>query len=182
MLELAIGLAIGLLVGRVGAYALKRVALPASGLYPIAVMALCVLAYAGGALAHGTGFLAVYVAALILGNAKLPHRPAVRGFADGLAWIAQIGLFVLLGLLVTPHDLARRLRGRARHRAASLTLVARPLSVLVEPAAVPAALAGAGAAVLGGPARRGADRAGDHPAGGRRRRAAAGSSTSSSCW
>lgn len=130
-LELAIGLVAGLLVGKLGALGLDRVALPASGLYPIAVMALCVLAYAGGAMAHGSGFLAVYVTALILGNAKLPHRPAVRGFADGLAWVAQIGLFVLLGLLVTPHDLADDF-WPAIAIGLALTFVARPLSVLVS--------------------------------------------------
>ena len=130
-LELAIGLAVGLLVGRLGELGLGRVALPASGLYPIAVMALCVLAYAGGAIAHGSGFLAVYVTALILGNAKLPHRPAVRGFADGLAWLAQIGLFVLLGLLVTPHDLQDDV-WPAIAIGLALTVVARPLSVMVS--------------------------------------------------
>ena len=56
-------------------------------------------------MAHGSGFLAVYLASMVLGNAKLPHWPATRGFADGLGWIAQIGMFVLLGLLVTPHEL-----------------------------------------------------------------------------
>lgn len=105
ILELAIGAAIGLAVGFVGSYGLRHVALPASGLYPIAVMAITVMAYAGGALAHGSGFLAVYLAAMVLGNQKLPHWPATRGFADGLGWIAQIGMFVLLGLLVTPHEL-----------------------------------------------------------------------------
>lgn len=71
-LELAIGVAIGLTVGFLGAYGLRHVALPASGLYPIAVMAIAVAAYAAGALAHGSGFLAVYLAAMVLGNAKLP--------------------------------------------------------------------------------------------------------------
>lgn len=130
-LELAIGLVVGLLVGRLSALGLDRVALPSSGLYPIAVMSLCVLAYAGGAMAHGSGFLAVYVTALILGNAKLPHRPAVRGFADGLAWVAQIGLFVLLGLLVTPHDLVDDF-WPAILIGLVLTVVSRPLSVLVS--------------------------------------------------
>ncbi|QPP10857.1 potassium/proton antiporter [Streptomyces bathyalis] len=129
LLELAIGLVIGLAVGKLGAMGLGRVALPASGLYPIAVMALCVLSYASGAMLHGSGFLAVYVTALILGNAKLPHRPAVRGFADGLAWIAQIGLFVLLGLLVTPHDLVDDF-WPAIGVGLVLTIVARPLSVM----------------------------------------------------
>ncbi|WP_344524322.1 potassium/proton antiporter [Streptomyces albiaxialis] len=130
VLELAIGLLAGLAVGKLGELGLRHVALPASGLYPIAVLALCVLAYAGGALAHGSGFLAVYVAALILGNGKLPHRPAVRGFADGMAWIAQIGLFVLLGLLVTPHELWNDVWPGIVIGLA-LTLLARPLSVLL---------------------------------------------------
>jgi potassium/hydrogen antiporter len=130
-LELVIGLATGLLVGFLGAYVLRRVALPASGLYPIAVLALCVLAYAGGATAHGSGFLSVYVTALVLGNARLPHRPAVRGFADGLTWIAQIGLFVLLGLLVTPHALGDDVWS-AIIVGLVLTLVARPISVVVS--------------------------------------------------
>ena len=130
VLELFIGLLAGLAVGKLGELGLRHVALPASGLYPIAVMALCVLAYAGGALAHGSGFLAVYVAALILGNGKLPHRPAVRGFADGMAWISQIGLFVLLGLLVTPHELWNDV-WPAIVIGLALTLLARPLSVVL---------------------------------------------------
>jgi len=130
-LELAIGAAVGLALGFLGAYAMRHLALPASGLYPIAVMAIAVLAYAGGALAHGSGFLAVYVASMILGNAKLPHGPATRGFAEGLAWIAQIGLFVLLGLLVTPHELGDDI-WPAVVVGLVLTVVARPVSVLAS--------------------------------------------------
>ncbi|MDX2758806.1 potassium/proton antiporter [Streptomyces europaeiscabiei] len=129
-LELAIGAAIGLAVGWLGSWALRHVALPASGLYPIAVMAIAVAAYAAGALAHGSGFLAVYLASMVLGNAKLPHWPATRGFAEGVGWIAQIGMFVLLGLLVTPHDLADDI-WPALVIGLVLTMVARPLSVVV---------------------------------------------------
>ncbi|GHF74986.1 K+/H+ antiporter [Streptomyces mashuensis] len=132
-LELAIGAAVGLAVGLVGAYGLRHVALPASGLYPIAVMAIAVSAYAGGALAHGSGFLAVYLAALVLGNARLPHWPATRGFAEGLGWIAQIGMFVLLGLLVTPHELGADILP-ALLVGLVLTVVARPVSVFVSTA------------------------------------------------
>jgi cell volume regulation protein A len=128
-MELAIGAAIGLAVGWLGSWGLKHVALPASGLYPIAVMAIAVTAYAAGALAHGSGFLAVYLAAMMLGNAKLPHWPATRGFAEGLGWIAQIGMFVLLGLLVTPHDLVDDVVP-AVVIGLVLTMVARPLSVV----------------------------------------------------
>ncbi|MFF2651845.1 potassium/proton antiporter [Streptomyces sp. NPDC058045] len=130
-LELAIGAAIGLTVGWLGAFGMRRVALPASGLYPIAVMAIAVAAYAAGALAHGSGFLAVYLAAVILGNAKLPHFPATHGFAEGLGWIAQIGMFVLLGLLVTPHDLLNDALP-AVIIGLVLTMVARPLEVVVS--------------------------------------------------
>ncbi|MBN0048347.1 potassium/proton antiporter [Streptomyces actuosus] len=128
-LELAIGAAVGLSVGWLGSWALRHVALPASGLYPIAVMAIAVTAYAAGALAHGSGFLGVYLASMVLGNAKLPHWPATRGFADGLGWIAQIGMFVLLGLLVTPHELGDDV-APALVIGLVLTVIARPLSVV----------------------------------------------------
>jgi cell volume regulation protein A len=129
--ELAIGLAVGLAVGWVGALLLRQVALPSSGLYPIAVFGLTVLAYAGGALLHGSGFLAVYVCAVLLGNARLPHGPATRGFAEGLAWVAQIGMFVVLGLLVTPHTMGAAVVP-AVVVGLVLVLVARPLSVAVS--------------------------------------------------
>nr|WP_203600156.1 potassium/proton antiporter [Streptomyces sp. SID10853] len=130
-LELAIGASIGLAVGWLGSWGLRHVALPASGLYPIAVMAIAITAYATGAIAHGSGFLAVYLAAMLLGNAKLPHWPATRGFAEGLGWIAQIGMFVLLGLLVSPHELADDF-WPAVIVGLVLTMVARPVSVLLS--------------------------------------------------
>ncbi|MER7046110.1 potassium/proton antiporter [Streptomyces jumonjinensis] len=130
-LELAIGASIGLAAGFLGAFGLRHVALPASGLYPIAVMAIAVVAYAAGAMAHGSGFLAVYLASMVLGNSKLPHAPANRGFAEGLGWIAQIGMFVLLGLLVTPHELVDDF-WPAVAVGLVLTMVARPLSVFLS--------------------------------------------------
>ncbi|MFF0047847.1 potassium/proton antiporter [Streptomyces sp. NPDC001981] len=130
-LELVIGAAVGIAVGWLGSFGLRHVALPASGLYPIAVMAIAVSAYAAGALVHGSGFLAVYLAAMLLGNAKLPHWPATRGFADGLGWLAQIGMFVLLGLLVTPHDLLDDFWS-AIIVGLVLTLVARPMEVFIS--------------------------------------------------
>jgi cell volume regulation protein A len=126
--ELSGGAAIGLAIGWAGAWAVRRIAFPASGLYPIAVLALATLAYSSASLAHCSGFLAVYLAALVLGNAGLPHGPATRGFAEGLAWLAQIGLFVLLGLLVTPSDLSHQLLP-ALGVGLVLLLLARPISV-----------------------------------------------------
>jgi cell volume regulation protein A len=126
--ELVAGAAIGLAVGRAGQWLLARSALPAAGLYPLATVALLLLGYAGAGLAHASGFLAVYLAGLWLGNARLPHRRAVVGFVEGLAWLAQIGLFVLLGLLASPSRLQHALLP-ALVIGLGLLLVARPLSV-----------------------------------------------------
>ncbi|HEY7489058.1 MAG TPA: potassium/proton antiporter [Streptosporangiaceae bacterium] len=129
--ELAIGAAVGLVIGPLGAYALRRVALPASGLYPIAVLSLTVLSYGAASLLHASGLLATYLCALVLGNARLPHRPATRGFAEGLAWLAQIGLFIMLGLLASPADLPSQVVP-ALVACVVLVLLARPISVLLS--------------------------------------------------
>jgi NhaP-type Na+/H+ and K+/H+ antiporter len=108
---------------------LRRVALPASGLYPVAVLALIVIGYGAASLVRASGFLAVYVSAVLLGNARLPHGPATRGFAEGVAWLAQIGLFVMLGLLASP----ARLPGQILPALAAgliLVLLARPAAVV----------------------------------------------------
>ena len=127
--ELLGGLALGLAVGYAGAWVMRRVALPSSGLYPLAVLALCFLSYGGAAGLHASGFAAVYVAALVLGNSELPHRAATRSFAEGLAWLSQIGLFVMLGLLLSPGRLDVETVLFAVVAGMVLTVVARPLSV-----------------------------------------------------
>jgi cell volume regulation protein A len=110
---------------------MRRAALPSSGLYPIAVLCLTLLAYGAAAAVHASGFAAVYVAALILGNQELPHRVATRSFAEGVAWLAQIGLFVMLGLLLSPSRITPTTVGLAIAAGMILTFVARPLSVAV---------------------------------------------------
>ena len=129
--ELAGGAAIGLLIGYAGGHLMRRIGSSSSGLFSIGVVALTVLAYAAGARLHASGFLAAYLSALVLGNMRLPHRAAVRGFAQGLGWLAQIGLFVLLGLLVTPSRLPAQIVP-AIVIGLALLLVARPLSVIVS--------------------------------------------------
>ncbi len=129
--ELAVGAAIGLGCGLLGAIALRRIALPASGLYPLANFGLGMVAFAAAGVAHASGFLAAYLAAVVLANSGLPHRSATRSFAEGLGWLAQIGLFVLLGLLVDPSDLGGELVP-AIVIGLVLLLVARPVSVLVS--------------------------------------------------
>jgi len=126
--ELAVGAAVGLAVAWLGTFAVRRAALPASGLYPIAVLSLAVGSYGAATLIHSSGFMACYLCALVLGNARLPHRPATRGFAEGIAWLAQIGLFVMLGLLASPSELPGQIVP-ALIAGSILVLVARPLSV-----------------------------------------------------
>ncbi len=131
VVELVVGLAVGLALGRLGAVGLRRIALPSSGLYPLAVMGLVFGAYGASVAAHGSGFLATYICSLVLGNVRLPHGGAVRGFAEGLGWAAQIGLFVLLGLLASPERLPAQVLP-AVLIGCVLLLVARPLSVLAS--------------------------------------------------
>jgi potassium/hydrogen antiporter len=126
--ELALGGAVGVAIGALGVALLRRAALPAAGLYPVATLALAVASYGAAASAHASGFLAVYVTGLVLGNASLPHRRATAGFVEGIGWLAQIGLFVMLGLLATPSRLGSAVLP-ALAIGSVLLVVARPASV-----------------------------------------------------
>ncbi|HEX3592869.1 MAG TPA: potassium/proton antiporter [Pseudonocardiaceae bacterium] len=126
--ELADGAAIGVALGWLASWLLRRAALPATGLYPLATVAVCIAAFAAGDLAHASGLLATYVCGLVLGNSHLPHRSDTLSFAEGLGWLAQIGLFVLLGLYASPQKvLTSVVPGLVA--GAVLVLLARPLSV-----------------------------------------------------
>ena len=129
--QLVAGAAIGLLVARIGEVVQRHSALPSVGLYPIATVAIALFAFAAAGVAGASSFMAVYVAGLWLGNARLPHRNATLGFAEGLAWLSQIGLFILLGLLASPVRLPAALLP-ALIVGGALLLLARPLSVLVS--------------------------------------------------
>ena len=131
VVQLVGGVAVGLGVGFGGSVLMRQAALPASGLYPVAALSLAMLAYAGASTIDASGFAAVYVAALVLGNTHLPHGQAIRSFAEGFAWMAQIGLFVLLGLLASPARIDLGTVVAAVAAAGLLTLVARPVSVAV---------------------------------------------------
>lgn len=131
VVELVGGLAIGAAVGVLGVVALRSFALPSSSLFPLATLAWILLSYGLGTWLHMSGFAAVYVAALLLGNAALPHRRATVSFLEGLAWIAQIGLFVMLGLLASPHAITWQNAVESLIIGAVLTFVARPLAVFV---------------------------------------------------
>jgi cell volume regulation protein A len=103
--QLAIGAVAGWGIGMGGRYVLPRLSLASGGLYPAFTLALALLAYGAATLVNGSGFLSVYLAGLVLGNGPLPYRPALLRVHDALAWVAQIGMFLVLGLLVFPSRL-----------------------------------------------------------------------------
>ena len=129
--ELVVGLLVGLAVGGLGRASLGRLALPSAGLYPLATFGLVLLGFGAAGVLHASGFLAVYVAGVVVGNAPLPHRRAVLGFAMSLSLLAELALFVLLGLLVSPDRLLSAVP-TALLVGGVATLVARPLAVLVS--------------------------------------------------
>ena len=131
--KLALGLAIGVLVGFAARYVFRNLDLPNPGLYPVASVATAGLAYGAAEVAHGSGFLAVYIAALILGTGSIPARQTTIAFHQGLSWVSQIALFFLLGLLVFPSQLGD-VAGDALLLSAALMLVARPLAAFVASA------------------------------------------------
>jgi cell volume regulation protein A len=129
--ELVAGLLVGVAVGFMGRWSLGRLALPSAGLYPIATVALVLLSFGAAGSLHASGFLAVYVAGVVVGSTRLPHRRAVLGFATSLALLAELGLFVLLGLLASPSRLLGAVPDAVFVGAVALFL-ARPLAVVLS--------------------------------------------------
>lgn len=135
-LKLALGAAIGLGLGRLAVATLNRIRLPSDGIYPVATIAVAGLAYGLAEVAHGSGFLAVYLTALALGSAPIPARRTVVAFHQGLGWVAQISLFILLGLLVFPSRLDN-VALEALALSAVLIFLARPLATFAATALAP---------------------------------------------
>lgn len=128
--EMGIGAVVGITVGMAAVHALQRTRLASAGLYPVATLSTVGLAFGGAETLHGSGFLAAYVSGLALGSARIPAKQTVTVFHQGLAWVAQIGLFLTLGLLVFPSQLADVwLEGTAL--ALVLVFIARPVSAAV---------------------------------------------------
>ena len=105
VVELVIGAAIGLLIGRAGEWFMERLNFPSAGLYPVASVAIAAIAFGGAAALGGSGFLAVYLAGLSLASPKDPALRTIETFHSGLAWLAQVAMFLVLGLLVFPDQL-----------------------------------------------------------------------------
>jgi cell volume regulation protein A len=130
LLQMGVGALAGIAVGRAGVWAVNRVNLDAAGLYPILVSAFGLLAYGLAASLQGSGFLAVYVAGIVLGNSRLVFQRGVLLFHDAAAWLGQIAMFVVLGLLSFPSRLLD-VAPQGLLVALVLILVARPLAVVV---------------------------------------------------
>ena len=126
--QAVLGGLIGWLVARGTAIVITRVGLDSAGLYPVLTSAAGLLAFGAAAAAGGSGFLAVYIAGIVLGSRQLPFRQAVFMFHDGLAWLAQIVMFTLLGLLSTPSRLLAA-NQPALLVAGVLVFLARPVAV-----------------------------------------------------
>jgi cell volume regulation protein A len=130
LLQLAIGAAGGLIFGHAGRQLLRRVQVFAGGLFPVLSLAIAFIAFAVPTLLNGSGFLAVYVAGMVLGNARLPSRSGLLRVHDFIAWFCQVVMFIVLGLLVYPSRLAE-VAGVGIALAAFLALVARPIAVVL---------------------------------------------------
>jgi potassium/hydrogen antiporter len=131
--EMGIGAVVGLAVGWLAVRALRNAKLASPGLYPVATLATAGLAFGGATTLHGSGFLAAYLAGLMLGSARIPAKQTVTVFHQGLAWVAQIAMFLALGLLVFPSRLDDVwVEGTAL--ALLLVFGARPLSAAVATA------------------------------------------------
>lgn len=130
VVEVGIGAVAGAAVGLAAVWIFKRVQLATPGLYPVASIATAALAFGIADVLHGSGFMAVYIAGLALGSATIPARHTITTFHQGMAWIAQLGMFLVLGLLVFPGELPGvALEGTVL--ALVLVLLARPIAAFV---------------------------------------------------
>lgn len=107
VLQMVVGAVIGIVGGRALIVFIRRVALPGEGLYPLRTLASSLMLYGIATLAHGSGFLAVFIAGIMIGDARGPYQPEVKRFHTALAGLAEIVAFAVLGLTVDLHTLAK---------------------------------------------------------------------------
>ena len=130
VVKLSLGALFGLCLGWLARGAIRRIELPTQGLYPVLTIAVAALSYGIAESLGGSGFLAVYIAALVLGTGSTPARSTIVAFHQGLGWVAQIGLFFVLGLLVFPSELWG-VAGEGLLLSALLIVVVRPLATIL---------------------------------------------------
>lgn len=128
--QLVLGAVAGLVIGKLSVMLINRIHLGAAGLYPVLAAVCGLLAYGAAAIIGGNGFLSVYIAGIILGNSRIVFQRGTLLLHDGFAWIAQMVMFIMLGLLSTPSDLIT-VAPTGFLLALVLIFVARPAMVLV---------------------------------------------------
>jgi potassium/hydrogen antiporter len=128
--EMSIGVALGLLGALVLIPALRVLRLPSEGLYPVLALVLAGALYAVTSLAHGSGFLAVFIAGLFLGDARTPYKGEIERFSGALAGLAELVVFVALGLTIDISGLSGRVWLEGIVLVLVLALLVRPLVVL----------------------------------------------------
>lgn len=126
--QMLLGGVIGYGLGRASLWAINRLSLQFEGLYSVMTIALALIVFGAAGSVGGSGFLAVYIAGLVLGNADFIHKKSLLQFHDGFSWLMQIGMFLTLGLLVNPHELLPT-AGLALACALFLVFFARPVAV-----------------------------------------------------
>lgn len=105
IIQLVLGLIAGYILGKVSVWIINRVNVENQSLYPILLLAVIFFIFSITSLLKGNGYLAVYIAGLVVGNAKIIHKKSITTFFDGFTWLWQIVMFITLGLLVNPHEL-----------------------------------------------------------------------------
>jgi len=135
IVEMGIGTAIGFAGARALLPLLRRLPLPAEGLYPVLALSLAGVLYGVTSLAHGSGFLAVFIAGLVLGDSRLPYKREIERFHNSLATLAEIVVFAGLGLTVNLGSLSARVWADGVLLFLLLAVVARPLVVVLTLAA-----------------------------------------------
>ena len=105
VLQLALGMGVGFVLGKLAVEAINRIRIDNHSLYAILVFSFCLFIFSLTYFLKGNGYLAVYVGGLVIGNSRFVHKRSVLNFFDGIAWMSQLIMFLMLGLLVVPHEL-----------------------------------------------------------------------------
>ena len=126
VVQLAVGAAVGIAIGVLGRWLLQRIRLSAGGLYAVLTLGLAFLAYGLATLGSGSGFLSVYLAGVAIGNGRYPYRKGLLRIHDAAAWLCQVSMFLMLGLLVFPSQLTA-VSAAGIAMSVLLVFIARPL-------------------------------------------------------
>ena len=131
VIQLAVGALMGYLLGRVSVWIINKINIDNESLYPILLLSSAFFTFTATTLCKGNGYLAVYLAGLVVGNAKIVHKKSMGTFLDGFTWLWQIVMFLTLGLLVNPHEMLP-VTGVGILVGVFMILVARPISVFLS--------------------------------------------------